>query len=457
MIRVALLGRGVGRSLSPVIHGQGALRHGLELCYETRECDAASLAGELARARREGLAGLNLTAPLKQAVIPHLARLDAGARRAGSVNLLLPHPEGWRGLSTDGPGFLDPLDRRALVPGRVILLGAGGAARAVAHALRERWPALELELRARRPQAARELADSLPGPPATVASPGDPIPCATDLLVQATSLGMAGGSPWPADLRLPGLERVHTVYELVSVPARTSLIRQAEEAGCATIAGVEMLVAQAGPAFEHWTGRVLPGRALRRICRLRLALEGQLDKPLVLVGFMGSGKSTLAPLLGQALDLPWRDLDRDLEHQTGASIAQLMARGEPAFRALERQLFDRALMEKPCPVIASGGGLAAQPGFFGEYATRAYFVALDGEPELLAARVTADPHRAVRPLLAGASGGELAARMATLLAARRPAYLQAPIRLELLPGEGPLATLDRLLETLEPALLERVC
>lgn len=450
MIHAALLGTGIGHSLSPLIHTEAARRRGLDLVYELWETDRAGLAPALERARHQGLAGLNITAPLKEAVLPLVQHLEPGAARAGSVNLLLPGPGGWDGRSTDGAGFLAPLEGLGVLPARVVLLGAGGAARAVAHALRERWPACALELRARRPEQARALAATLPGGPASLAPLAAPLPEHTDLLVNATPLGMAGGPGWPEADRPTGLERVATVYDLVSVPRLTPLLEAAHRAGCRILGGHAMLVAQAAPAFEAFTGTPFPGPALERLVGLRLTLAGTLDRPLVLTGFMGSGKSTLAPLLGRALDLPWLDMDPELETRTGRSIARWIREDEPGFRAAERALFGELLHEGRARVIASGGGLVAQPGFFGEYGTRAYFVALDGEPELLAARVTAG---APRPLLAAAPPGGLA----TLLERRRPLYRQAHVTLALRAGEPPLATLDRLLEILEPALLESAC
>ncbi|MCA9783312.1 MAG: hypothetical protein KC518_06990 [Candidatus Cloacimonetes bacterium] len=452
-LQLGLLGAGIAHSLSPWIHGQAALRAGVNLEYHLLETTPEQLPERLKQLRHAGFAGLNLTRPLKSAVLPLLEDLTPLASRAGSVNLLVPGQRGWRGTSSDGAGFLEPLRVRGLEPTRVRLLGAGGAARAVAHALRARWPQVELELSARNPRAARELAQSLPGPAVCHVShdqlPGRPL----DLLVNATPVGMAGEAAQEVPFPLAGLRDVRCVHELVSVPWNTPLIKAARKAGCTVIGGVEMLVAQAAPAFSLWTGSDFPLAALTRLARLRVALAGKLARPVVLVGLMGSGKSTLAPLLGSALGLKWLDTDTVLEQRLGAPIAELFTRlGEARFREEERRAFVECLHPDGPAIIATGGGLAAQPGFLGEFAARAYFAHLHGEPELLWQRAGLQP-LSRRPLLA--AGGFAA--LDALYGQRLPHYLDAEFQLELRAGEAVPETMDRLLDVLETPLLESVC
>ncbi|MCB9475037.1 MAG: hypothetical protein H6678_14650 [Candidatus Delongbacteria bacterium] len=424
----------------------------MNLEYHLLETTPEQLPERLKQLRHAGFAGLNLTRPLKSAVLLLLEDLTPLASRAGSVNLLVPDSAAGAAPAAMARVFSSLLRVRGLEPTRVRLLGAGGAARAVAHALRARWPQVELELSARNPRAARELAQSLRT---------RRVPCvarsaartALDLLVNATPVGMAGGGCAGSALSLAGLRDVRCVHELVSVPWNTPLIKAARKAGCTVIGGVEMLVAQAAPAFSLWTGSDFPLAALTRLARLRVALAGKLARPVVLVGLMGSGKSTLAPLLGSALGLEWLDTDTVLEQRLGAPIAELFTRlGEARFREEERRAFVECLHPDGPAIIATGGGLAAQPGFLGEFAARAYFAHLHGEPELLWQRAGLQP-LSRRPLLA--AGGFAA--LDALYGQRLPHYLDAEFQLELRAGEAVPETMDRLLDVLETPLLESVC
>ncbi len=227
--------------------------------------------------RRAGL-GLNVTTPLKQAILPLVDVLSPAARRAGSANTVVFTPDSATGDSTDGAGFLAALDRGVgRTPARAVILGTGGAARAVAAALLERGTSVTVV--GRNAQAGRTMARDLGvrwrrlDPPMLAAE----LPQA-GLLVNATPLGgsqFVGASPLPPSVRLhPAL----IVFDLVYRSRRTRLLAQAEASGCRIVEGVEMLIEQGARSFQLWTSLRAPIETMRE------AAHRALDSPPGSVG-----------------------------------------------------------------------------------------------------------------------------------------------------------------------------
>jgi shikimate dehydrogenase len=260
---VGLIGAGIGRSLTPAMQEEEARRHGLRLHYQLIELDgtaegAAALPGLLSSARTMGFAGLNITFPCKQAVIPLLDGLSDEAAAMDAVNTVVFDSDGRAiGHNTDGSGWAWGF-RRALPEAkldRVVLLGAGGAGSAIAHAL--------LRLGTRRlavvdSDAARAiaLARQLGALYGREWVEGGNDACAAlvgaDGLVHATPTGMdkQPGLPLDAALLRPEL----WVSEIVYFPLETALLKAARRIGCATADGGHMAVGQAVGAFELFTG-----------------------------------------------------------------------------------------------------------------------------------------------------------------------------------------------------------
>jgi 3-dehydroquinate dehydratase / shikimate dehydrogenase len=243
-----VLGRPVTHSLSPAMHNAGFAALGLNAVYvpfETRDLEELRpFASEL------GLRGLSVTIPFKQDVMPLVDELAPAAEAAGAVNTIAIRQGRWIGSNTDADGFLEPLrarrlDFRAL---RVVILGAGGAARGVGLALAREGA--HVAISARRADAAEQVARAIGGQ--TTAWP--PPARWWDLLVNATPVGSRAvpGTPFegPFDGRL--------VYDLVYEPDPTDLMTRAGRAGLEVIGGLAMLVAQAERQFEIWTGQRPP-------------------------------------------------------------------------------------------------------------------------------------------------------------------------------------------------------
>lgn len=259
---VGLIGSGIQRSLTPAMHEEEARHHGLRLHYQLidldRTCeDAAALPGLLRAARTMGFAGLNITYPCKQAVVPLLDELSDEAAAMGAVNTVVIRDGRLVGHNTDGSGWAWGL-QRALPRADlscVVLLGAGGAGAAIAHAVlrlgagllvvHDREPgkaqALVAELqRVHGASRAREQADVAQ---ALAGASG---------LIHATPTGMdkLPGLPLPVSCLRPAL----WVSEIVYFPLQTALLKAARERGCAVVDGGGMAVGQAVGAFERFTG-----------------------------------------------------------------------------------------------------------------------------------------------------------------------------------------------------------
>ena len=260
---LGLIGAGIQRSLSPALHEEEGRHHGLRVHYQLIDLDSAAAGAEvlptlIAAARAMGFAGLNITFPCKQAVIPLLDELSEEARVMGAVNTVVPKNGRLVGHNTDGSGWSWGF-RRALPEaklGRVVILGAGGAGSAVAHAAL-RLGVEKLAIVDREPQRAETLAaqlNSVYG--AARAGAQRDIAAAlegADGLIQATPVGMLKQPGMPLPERL--LRRELWVSEIVYVPLETELLKAARRIGCATADGGHMNVGQAGRAFELFTGQ----------------------------------------------------------------------------------------------------------------------------------------------------------------------------------------------------------
>jgi 3-dehydroquinate dehydratase / shikimate dehydrogenase len=263
-----VVGAPIGHSLSPAMHNAAFAGESIDAVYLPLQ--AASADDFLAFADALDLRGASVTSPFKVALAGR-ARGDDMAGRVGAVNTLRRDAGGWLATNTDVHGFLDPLRARTSLAGlRAAILGAGGAARAAAMGLRgER---AHVTVHARRPEQAALVAREL----GTAAGGALPEPGSWDVLVNATPVGTTPDverSPMPAD-RLDG----RLVYDLVYNPPRTRLLREAAAAGCDTLGGLAMLVAQAQRQFEWWTGRRPDAAVMLAAAERRLA-EG-IEKPL---------------------------------------------------------------------------------------------------------------------------------------------------------------------------------
>lgn len=258
---IGLVGGGIQRSLSPALQEEEARQHGLRLHYQLIDLDESRVGPEvlpelMGAVRIIGFAGLNVTFPCKQAVIPLLDSLSEEARAIGAVNTVVREDDRLVGHNTDGPGWAWGF-RRALPHAdlsRVVLLGAGGAGSACADAIL-RLGARELLVVDQDPARARGLAERLnshlPGDRARAADLKNAMKNASGL-IHATPTGMLKlpGMPLDPALLLPSM----WVSEVVYVPLETELLKAARRVGCPTMDGGHMNVGQATRGFKLFTG-----------------------------------------------------------------------------------------------------------------------------------------------------------------------------------------------------------
>jgi 3-dehydroquinate dehydratase/shikimate dehydrogenase len=256
-----VLGADVTRSLSPVLHNRAFAARQMDAIYIPLQAEA--LEPFVSALPALDLAGFSVTRPYKIDILRHLHAVEETAALAGSVNTVVVRDGLLQGSNTDGHGVLGPLKKKVDVRGkRVLILGAGGAARGAALFLGRKG--------ARVTVVARD--------PSQAAAVGAAVGCAHDgleglprhswdVLINATPVGSPaapGESPVPADLHRPG----SVVFDMVYDPLETPLLAQARAAGCVIIDGLEMLLAQAVAQFETWTGTEAPVDVMRAAVRM---------------------------------------------------------------------------------------------------------------------------------------------------------------------------------------------
>ena len=323
-----LLGRTLGHSYSPAIHGMLG-----DYSYRLYEKEPEELQDFLLHGDFQGL---NVTIPYKQSVIPCLRELSPIARRLGAVNTIVRRPDGSLiGHNTDFFGFCQMVDSLYLdLRGKkALVLGTGGASKPVASALTDRGAQVILISR-----SGEDNYDNL-GRHQDAA-----------LIVNATPVGMypqVGKSP--VDLSLfPHLEGV---LDLIYNPGRTKLLLDAEDRGIPVRNGLYMLVAQAWESAQWFLGTELPEDRIPAIHRAMI----KTTQNLVLIGMPGSGKSTIGKQLARALGREFRDADQVLTAKYGPIPEIFRTQGEEGFRALETKVLEE-LGKQSSLVIATGGG-----------------------------------------------------------------------------------------------------
>lgn len=256
MTRCFIIGHPVAHSRSPIIHGHWLAEHGLDGSYERVDVPPGAVAAFLDRIRSGEFAGGNVTVPNKEAVLPLLDHVGETARRMGAVNTIWVEDGKLHGDNTDAFGFLAHLDDR--VPGwdartaSALILGAGGAARAVVHGLVSRGVGRIILVNRSMARAEDLAAEFGVGVEARGRSEAAALVATSDLIVNTTSLGMQGQPP--LDLDLAGLRPGTIVDDIVYVPLETALLAEARTRGGVPVDGLGMLLHQAIPGFERWFG-----------------------------------------------------------------------------------------------------------------------------------------------------------------------------------------------------------
>ena len=256
-IKAGVLGWPVGHSLSPRLHGFWLGEYGVDGTYEPLPVRPEDFEAALRNLPDQGFAGVNVTVPHKEAAFETVDTLDAVSKRIGAVNTVVINADGsLAGSSTDGFGFLENLKEGApgwsASTGPAVVLGAGGASRAVTAALLDAGaPGVKLVNRtlSRAEQLARDVGGAI-----TVVPWDDRVAALSDagILVNTTTLGMEGEESLEIDL--DPLPPQAVVTDIVYAPLETPLLQQAAKRGNPTVDGLGMLLHQARPGFRQWFG-----------------------------------------------------------------------------------------------------------------------------------------------------------------------------------------------------------
>ena len=412
-----VVGSAVAHSLSPHIHN-GTLVEGdapaLFLPLQTDSFDdAVSFAQSL------GVKGLSVTTPFKQEAASKGQADEVGS--VGAANTLISDGGGWSAANTDVDGFRRDLeslvDAEKLAASRVLILGSGGAARAVACALSD--CAGELLVWARDPKKGKELAASLglgfhPSPQSDDHG--------FDLVINTTSAGMTGGpapNDSPLNLKALILNPGAAVYDLVYSPAMTPFLKDAKSLGLKYRGGLGMLVEQAAGQQRLWSGQSFESREIIKATIRSALAEGSRSRPhnTVLVGYRGAGKTTIGKTLAGKLSLFFVDLDEEIAKFSGDSIQNIFAKGEEEFRQLELNQLGKLAEKNDAKLLAVGGGIVETPEcrkLLREHFTVIY---LEVPQEILVSRLERDAEK--RPAL---GSGSISEQTVQRLARRTPHY-----------------------------------
>lgn len=273
---VSLLGYPVEHSLSPLIHNTAFEAQGLNCAYVAFSVAPEAIEQAVAGLVALGFLGSNVTVPHKQAVLPLMDELSPQARAVGAVNTIVCRRTQEEvtlfGDNTDVAGFLEPLQpvQGKLEGAEVVVLGAGGAARAVVYALLSTFRPKRLTIAARTRTRAEGLAHDLSGYDENQALHVMSLDEArsavrnSTLLVNATPVGMhphSDGTPWPD---AGDFSREQIVYDLIYKPEATRLLQDASARGAQTIGGLDMLILQAAASYIQWTNQPMPLDVVRK-------------------------------------------------------------------------------------------------------------------------------------------------------------------------------------------------
>ena len=261
----AVVANPIKHSISPFIHNSAFEATNTNGVYLAWEVDATELAETVANIRRYQMYGINLSMPYKEQVIPYLDQLSEEACLIGAVNTVVNREGTLIGYNTDGKGFFKSLPSFKISKKRLVLLGAGGAAKAIlAQAILDGVSQISVFVRSSSMEKTRSYLEKIQNATGfrvdlfaleDVQNLQDSITQA-DLLVNATSVGMDGSSqPIPTSIVLP--EKL-LVADVIYQPFETPFLKWARNQGNQSINGLGMLLYQAAEAFELWTGKEMP-------------------------------------------------------------------------------------------------------------------------------------------------------------------------------------------------------
>ncbi len=387
---IGLIGNPVEHTLSPVIHNGISKAMGVQSVYVPFKVESDGIAAAVHGAYELNILGMNVTVPHKNAVMDYVVELDEAAQAIGAVNTLVrvDDKHGYKGYNTDMMGLRRQIqeDGISLQDETVVILGAGGAAKAVVYmCLLE--GAKKIYILNRTVEKAQQIADSMNGVSITeedrnvhnvkeennqsgasfnqsynriiAMSMQDYNQITEDNLIvfQATSIGLA---PHVEDVVLDDMEfykKVKVGVDLIYNPASTRFMQFVTQAGGRAYNALKMLLYQAVIAYELWHDRKVPQDIIDDVY-IELKRKVYPKDNIVLIGFMGSGKTTFGKACAKKLGMDFLDADEYIVNKAGKSIPQIFAEdGEEAFRQLETEVLMNWRDHLSNTVLATGGGM----------------------------------------------------------------------------------------------------
>ena len=361
---IGLIGNPVEHTLSPVIHNGVSKAMGINSVYVPFKVETEGLAKAVKGAYELNILGMNVTVPYKSDVLFKLVQCDELAEKIGAVNTLVRVEGGYKGYNTDMMGLSRQIreDDISLNGETVVILGAGGAAKAVVYmCLME--GAGKVYLLNRTVEKAEKIAKDMN----KLQSDAPVIPMALMdynkiqeekmIVFQATSIGLV---PHVEDVVLSDkafYRKVSIGIDLIYNPADTKFMQLVRDAGGRAYNALKMLLYQGIIAYELWHDMHVPQDIVDDIY-VELKRQVYPKDNIVLIGFMGSGKTTFGKALAQKLNMSFLDTDAYIEEQAGKPIAKIFEEdGEEYFRRLETEVLIRLRDTVSNTVFSTGGGM----------------------------------------------------------------------------------------------------
>lgn len=423
---LGLMGDPVEHTLSPVIHNTLSEILGLNNVYVPFHVKKEGLAKAVEGAFQLNILGLNVTVPHKNDVIASLSLVSDEGLAIGAVNTLVRTENGYRGYNTDMLGLTREIKSYGIeLEGRkVIILGAGGAARAVAYmCMAEK--ASEIYILNRTLEKATEIAEHMNSFFGRQTIRAMKLSDWRDLegkyiAIQSTSIGLKPDNDRAVIEDEDFYRMIDTGVDLIYSPFETKFMKLCRRNGAKAYNGLKMLLYQGIIAYELWNDISVSEEVADRVYEV---LEKNARNNTVLTGFMGCGKSTVGKRLAKATGRDFLDVDKYIVDKAGCSISRIFAEhGEEYFRALETEALNEIYNTVTGTVISTGGGLPMRKVNRDILNRLGEVVYLDVSPDCVYERLKDDT---TRPLLQSENPME---RIEELLGFRRPVYLDGADR-----------------------------
>ena len=446
--RAAVIGSPVSHSLSPAMFQYIVDHEEIPLEYQAKELKEAELESFLKQLRKDPFqVGVNVTIPFKEKVGEFLDEVSPDAKALGAVNVIFNDNERLKGYNTDVIGIEKTLDHAELSLSKksALMLGAGGAAKAVAFVLGK----MNLSTvyiynprSTRGEELAKQFQTLCPDTRFQTVASLDEVKEKLSLVVNTTPIGMKESDDVSLfdGLKALSFEPSALAFDLIYTPLLTPFLKQSRELGLKIENGLRMLVEQALATYEIWIGSLKDAKFKKEdlLSYLRgvLAIR-QNQGPVFLAGFMGAGKTTVGRSLSKITARTFVDTDQEIESSARQSVADIFASyGEPEFRRLETLAIERFTRSEGCIVSLGGGALMKEENLkmILETGTLVY---LRADEALLLDRLNRSKQN--RPLMANLSDEERREKIGSMLKVRGPVYERAHLIVEVEESEHRVA------------------